>query len=29
MTRVLGGHGTGTQWHLDLVNDQLVEALRL
>lgn len=28
MTRVPGGHGTGTQWHLDLVDDALVEALR-
>jgi hypothetical protein len=28
MTRVPGGHGTGTQWHLDLVDGALVEALR-
>lgn len=28
MTRVPGGHGTGTQWRLDLVDSGLVEALR-
>lgn len=28
MTRVSGGHGTGTQWRLDLVNPCLVEALQ-
>lgn len=28
MTRVSGGHGTGTQWRLDLVNPCLVDALR-
>ena len=28
MTRVPGGHGTGTQWHLDLVDSCLVDALR-
>ena len=27
MTRVSGGHGTGTQWSLDLVNPCIVEAL--
>lgn len=29
MTRVSGGHGTGTQWRLDLVNPCIVEALQL
>jgi hypothetical protein len=28
MTRVSGGHGTGTQWRLDLVNPCIVEALQ-
>jgi hypothetical protein len=28
MTRVPGGHGTGTQWHLDLVSSSIVDALR-
>jgi len=28
MTRVPGGHGTGTQWRLDLVNPCLVDALQ-
>ena len=28
MTRVSGGHGTGTQWRLDLVNSCIVEALQ-
>ena len=28
MTRIPGGHGTGTQWHLDLVDPCIVRALR-
>ena len=28
MTRVSGGHGTGTQWRLDLVNPCIVDALQ-
>lgn len=28
MTKVTGGHGTGTQWHLDLINPCLVDALQ-
>lgn len=28
MTRVAGGHGTGTQWRLDLVSPCVVEALQ-
>jgi hypothetical protein len=27
-TKVVGGHGVGTQWHLDLADARIVEALR-